>query len=339
YRDEICCFNDDVQGTAAVCLGCLLAACKAKNERVRDQTLVFAGAGAAGCGIAEAVVATMVSEGLSEQEARSRIFMLARNGLITDDMTGLSETRLRLAQPKARLTEWDIKTDEEPLLSVIEHAKPTVLIGVSGQRGMFSQQVIERMHQHCAQPFVMPLSNPTTNVEATPTEILQWTDGAAMVVTGSPFPPVAINGGTRSISQCNNSYIFPGVGLGVVAARAQHVTDDMLIAAAEALAENSPLATHGQGTLLPAMNNIDRKSTRLNSSHVSISYAVFCLKKNSWRLRTPLRSHIPTPGEVTPCPTTEGTRWCPSSKIPLILTSAIVVQDSAGQTASRVQGR
>src|SRR5699024_8095184 len=141
-----------------VCLGCLLAACKAKNERVRDQTLVFAGAGAAGCGIAEAVVATMVSEGLSEQEARSRIFMLARNGLITDDMTGLSETRMRLAQPLERISQWQMDAHEDPLLAVIEHAKPTVLIGVSGQRGMFSQQVIERMHQHCAQPFVMPLS-------------------------------------------------------------------------------------------------------------------------------------------------------------------------------------
>ncbi len=256
YRDQLCCFNDDIQGTAAVCVGCLLAACKAKNERVSDQTIMFVGAGSAGCGIAEQVVCAMVDEGLTDAEARARIFMVDHYGLVVDSIAGLLDYNRRLAQPQSRIDEWPADTSGNPILSVMKNAKPTVLIGVSGQRGIFTQEIIECMHEQCANPFIMPLSNPPSNIEATPEEILTWTNGDALVAVGSPFPPVEVNGGQRPIRQCNNSYIFPGIGLGVIAANASRVTDNMLMVAAWALAECSPLGVHGKGALLPPLGQV-----------------------------------------------------------------------------------
>lgn len=267
YREQLCCFNDDIQGTAAVVVGSLLAACKAKNESIADQKIVFVGAGSAGCGIAEQIVVAMTDAGLSENEARSQIFMIDRHGLVTDDMDGLYDFQQRLAQAKSRVDDWPVSDDDDPILGVLENAKPTVLIGVSGQRGLFSQQVIETMHRHCSHPTVMPLSNPTWKVEATPQEILDWTHGDALVATGSPFDPVTVGDEKRPIAQCNNAYIFPGIGLGVVATKATQVTDAMLMAASKALAEQSPLGTNGEGALLPRLNKVRELSQ-------SIAFAV-----------------------------------------------------------------
>lgn len=252
YRDELCCFNDDVQGTAAVCVGTLLAACKAKGEKVSEQRVAFAGAGSAGCGIAEQIVVAMQEEGLDEVEARSRIFMIDRYGLLTTDMNGLYDFQARLAHAPAEVADWG----ERGLLDVVRHARPTVLIGVSGQRGLFTREVIEELQAGCPQPLVMPLSNPTSKVEATPEDVLTWTNGRALVATGSPFKPVQLNGETYSIAQCNNAYIFPGIGLGVVAAKASRVTDGMLMAASNALANGAPMVKHGEGALLPALSDI-----------------------------------------------------------------------------------
>jgi len=256
YRDQMCCFNDDIQGTAAVCVGSLLAACKAKKESLADQTVAFVGAGSAGCGIAEQIIVAMTDEGLSEKDARARVFMIDRNGLLTDDMPSLPDFQRRLAHPKAEVEAWGEDVDNDPILTVIEHARPTVLIGVSGQRGLFSKQIIQRMQSHCAHPFVMPLSNPTSKVEATPAEILEWTGGAGLVATGSPFDPVEVNGKSVPIAQCNNAYIFPGIGLGVVASKARRVTDKMIMAASRALAEMSPLGVDGEGALLPPLSQV-----------------------------------------------------------------------------------
>jgi len=256
YRDQMCCFNDDIQGTAAVVVGSLLAACKAKQESIADQRIAFVGAGSAGCGIAEQIVVAMTDAGLSEREARARIYMIDRDGLVTDAMSGLYDFQRRLAQPRSVVDDWPSSTGDDPLLTVIDNARPSVLIGVSGQRGLFSQQVIETMHAHCAHPLVMPLSNPTWKVEATPQEILDWTNGDALVATGSPFDPATVGDEQRPIAQCNNAYIFPGIGLGVIAARASRVTDEMLMAASRALAENSPLAMHGEGALLPPLEAV-----------------------------------------------------------------------------------
>lgn len=256
YRDELCCFNDDIQGTAAVTLGCLLAASHAAGSRLRDQTVVFLGAGSAGCGIAEQIVAEMRTEGLSEDEARSRVLMVDRFGLLTDKLANLLDFQRPLVQHSHEIAHWHHSSDTISLLDVVRNAKPTVLIGVSGQPGLFTQEIIREMHSHCPRPIVMPLSNPTSRVEATPEDILTWTDGAALVATGSPFDPVRLKDKVYPIAQCNNAYIFPGIGLGVLASGAKRITESMLIAASRTLADCSPLVNGAEGTLLPDINDI-----------------------------------------------------------------------------------
>lgn len=252
YRDKVCCFNDDIQGTAAVALGTMLAASRAKDEKLSKQKVLVVGAGSAGCGIAEQVVAAMVNDGLSEEKARERIFMFDRYGLVMDNMKGLHDFQLKLAQSPEKYPqapEWDLQ-------ALVEQVKPTILIGVSGQGGLFTQPVIEALHKGCKRPLVMPLSNPTSRAEATPQEVLEWTRGEAMVATGSPFNPVEVNGEKYAIAQCNNVYIFPGIGLGVIAAGANRVTENMLMAASNALAENAPVVKEGSGALLPPLSQI-----------------------------------------------------------------------------------
>jgi malate dehydrogenase (oxaloacetate-decarboxylating) len=262
YRDQLCCFNDDIQGTASVAVGTLLAACKAKHETLGQQVVVFVGAGSAGCGIAEHIIAAMKIEGLSESEARKRIFMVDRHGLLTDKMDGLLDFQARLAQKTTDVASWG--TESFPtLLDVVSNANASVMIGVSGQRGLFTEQVVREMHKHCAKPLIMPMSNPTSKVEATPEEILRWTDGNALVATGSPFAPVEFNGRTINIAQCNNSYIFPGIGLGVIASKASRVTDKMLMAASNALAECSPVVTGEGDAVLPPLKDIQAVSRKI----------------------------------------------------------------------------
>ncbi|MBN7767732.1 MULTISPECIES: NAD-dependent malic enzyme [Pectobacterium] len=263
YRDEICSFNDDIQGTAAVAIGSLIAASRAAGTQLRDQTVTFLGAGSAGCGIAEQIVAQMKSEGLSEEEARARVFMVDRFGLLTDKLPNLLDFQSKLVQKSELLADWDCNSDAISLLEVVRNAKPTILIGVSGQPGLFTEEIIREMHKHCARPIVMPLSNPTSRVEARPEDIIRWTEGAALVATGSPFAPVNYQGKIFPIAQCNNSYIFPGIGLGVLASGAKRITDGMLMAASRALADCSPLANNGEGALLPDLSDIQQVSKRI----------------------------------------------------------------------------
>lgn len=260
YRDELCCFNDDIQGTAAVTLGSLIAASHAAGSQLRDQTVTFLGAGSAGCGIAEQIIAQMISEGLSEEQARARVFMVDRFGLLTDKLPNLLDFQSKLVQKSDALQSWNLTSDSISLQDVVRNAKPTVLIGVSGQPGLFTEELIREMHKHCARPIVMPLSNPTSRVEARPEDIINWTDGAALVATGSPFSPVSYKEKLYPIAQCNNSYIFPGIGLGVLASGAKRVTDGMLMAASRALAQCSPLAQNGEGALLPNIDDIQAVS-------------------------------------------------------------------------------
>lgn len=264
YRDEICCFNDDIQGTASVAVGTLLAACRAKGQRLSEQRVVFAGAGSAGCGIAEQIIMVMQQEGLTRAEAAERLFMLNRRGLLLDTTPELLDFQKGLATAPERVQDWTLSHSEEPatisLLDVVINARPTVLIGVSGQAGLFDQSVVTAMLEHAERPLIMPLSNPTALAEALPADILRWTEGRAMVATGSPFAPVEVAGQRYEIAQCNNSYIFPGVGLGVIAAQATRVTDSMMIAASRALAEASPMVRTGQGALLPHLEDIRQVS-------------------------------------------------------------------------------
>ncbi|TVU59365.1 NAD-dependent malic enzyme [Vibrio atlanticus] len=263
YKNRLCCFNDDIQGTAAVTVGSLLAACKAANSKLSDQRITFLGAGSAGCGIAEAIIAQMVSEGISDAQARSQVYMVDRWGLLQEGMQNLLDFQQRLVQTNTNTKDWESDGTGFSLLDVVRYAKPTVLIGVSGAPGLFSKEVIKEMNLHCERPIVFPLSNPTSRVEATPNDIIRWTDGQALVATGSPFEPVTHNGTTYPIAQCNNSYIFPGIGLGVLAVNASRITDEMLMESSRALATCSPLAINGSGALLPPLEEIHTVSKKI----------------------------------------------------------------------------
>ena len=200
YKDRVCCFNDDIQGTAAVTVGSLLAACKAAGSKLSKQRITFLGAGSAGCGIAEAIIAQMVSEGISDSQARSQVFMVDRWGLLQEGMPNLLDFQQRLVQKHSSTDKWESSGSGYSLLDVMRNAQPTVLIGVSGAPGLFSEEVIKEMHQHCPRPIIFPLSNPTSRVEATPSDIIRWTNGEALVATGSPFDPVVHEGKTYSIA-------------------------------------------------------------------------------------------------------------------------------------------
>ncbi|CAH8207485.1 malate dehydrogenase, NAD-requiring [Vibrio aestuarianus] len=263
YKNRICCFNDDIQGTAAVTVGSLLAACKAAGSQLSEQRIAFLGAGSAGCGIAEAIIAQMVSEGISDAQARSQVYMVDRWGLLQEGMPNLLDFQQRLVQKNTDTKDWVTEGSGFSLHDVMRNGKPTVLVGVSGAPGLFSEEVITEMHKHCPRPIIFPLSNPTSRVEATPNDIIRWTNGEALVATGSPFDPVQHNGKTYPIAQCNNSYIFPGIGLGVLAVNASRVTDEMLMESSRALALCSPLALNGHGALLPPLEAIHSVSKKI----------------------------------------------------------------------------
>lgn len=263
YRDKICCFNDDIQGTAAVTVGTLLAACKTKKQKLSEQKVVFVGAGSAGCGIAEQIIDQMIAEGATDEQARSQIFMVDRYGLLTEGMPDLRDFQQALTQSAGTIKAWQFSGDYPSLLDVMYCAQPTVLIGVSGQRGLFTEQVIKAMHQGCEQPVIFPLSNPSRNVEALPEQVIEWTDGQALVATGSPFAPVLYKDRTYPIAQCNNSYIFPGIGLGVLSVKSKRITNEMLMAASQTLAESSPAVRGTSADLLPPITGIADLSKRI----------------------------------------------------------------------------
>lgn len=260
YRNEICCFNDDIQGTAAVSVGSLIAASRAAGKQLKDQKVAFLGAGSAGCGIAEQIIAQMVAEGLTDAEARARIFMVDRFGLITENQPNLLDFQRKLAQKTQEVAHWGNADEVISLLDVVKNAKPTVLIGVSGQPGLFTEEIIRTLAANCEHPIVLPLSNPTSRVEAVPADIIEWTEGRALIATGSPFAPVNYHGQIFNISQCNNSYIFPGIGLGIVAVQARRVTDRMLMASSNALADCSPKLQDIHADLLPDLNELQKVS-------------------------------------------------------------------------------
>jgi malate dehydrogenase (oxaloacetate-decarboxylating) len=259
YRDKLCCFNDDIQGTAAVTVGTLIAACTAKGEKLKDQRIVFAGAGSAGCGIADQIVQQMIIEGSSLEEARSQIFLTSRTGLLLRGAPNLYDFQKPFSTPPTVTSSWTLTNstqDSIGLMDLVRNAKPSVLIGVSGQAGIFTKEIVEAMLTHCDLPIILPLSNPTSQAEAQPVDLLRWSSGKAIIATGSPFGNVDIGGRLIEIAQCNNSYIFPGVGLGVITSGAARVTDNMMIAASTALASVSPLANTGNGSLLPKLDDI-----------------------------------------------------------------------------------
>ncbi len=264
YRDQLCTFNDDIQGTAAVAVGTLLSAVKVAGARMSDQVVTMFGAGSAGCGIAEQIVAAMVKQGLREKEARSRFFMIDRPGLLHDGIQNLLPFQQKLLQPKDKVAGWaSAESGEISLLDVMKHAHPTILIGVSGQPDRFTDDAIKEMAKHAERPIIFPLSNPTSRVEAKPADLIEWTDGRALIATGSPFDPVKHEGRAYPIAQCNNSYIFPAMGLGILGIGARRVSDGMFMVAAEALSENAPALKSAEGSLLPSLDQVREVSRRI----------------------------------------------------------------------------
>jgi malate dehydrogenase (oxaloacetate-decarboxylating) len=261
YRDQLCTFNDDIQGTAAVTTGTLLAAVAGAGGRLGDQRVAIVGAGSAGCGIAEQLVAAMVEEGRTEAEARSSFFLIDRPGLLHDGLDGLRTFQRMLAQPKDRVASWRA-AEGQPigLLDVVRNARPTILIGTSGQPGTFTEEVVRAMLTYAERPIIFPLSNPTSRAEATPADLIAWTDGRALIATGSPFADVTHAGRRFPIAQCNNSYIFPGLGLGILASGARRVSDSMFMAAARALANYSTAGRDPAAPLLPPLAESRRVS-------------------------------------------------------------------------------
>jgi malate dehydrogenase (oxaloacetate-decarboxylating) len=257
YRDRLCTFNDDIQGTAAAACGTLLSAIHVTGVPLKEQRVVLLGAGSAGSGIAALLLRARMEAGQSESGARAGLFAVDRQGLLVDDMTDLTHGQRLLAQPRNALAGWRLRSPQSiDLLDVVENVRPTTLIGVSGQAGAFTEPVVRTMAAHVARPVIFPLSNPTTRSEATPQNLLDWTDGRALVGTGSPFGTVTVRGQARVIDQTNNSYIFPGIGLGVIASCARRVTDGMFMAAARALAALSPARNDENGTLLPPVSQL-----------------------------------------------------------------------------------
>ncbi|MGF6311175.1 malate dehydrogenase (oxaloacetate-decarboxylating) [Bradyrhizobium sp. i1.8.4] len=255
YRDRLLTFNDDIQGTAAVATGALLSAINVTGVPLIEQRVAVFGAGSAGCGIASLIRAAMADAGLSESEAAKRFFMVDRDGLLLEGMSGLAPFQLPFVQDKQAITGWQLShPDKIALLDVVRNARPTVLIGVSGQAGAFSEPIVRAMAECNARPVIFPLSNPTSREEATPVDIEAWTEGRALIGVGSPFPPITRDGARFKVDQTNNSYIFPGVGVGALAVGASRVSDGMFMAAAKALASVSPARNNPKHNLLPPVS-------------------------------------------------------------------------------------
>ncbi|MGW2637502.1 NAD-dependent malic enzyme [Streptomyces sp. NPDC001348] len=254
YRDHVFTFNDDIQGTGAVNLAAVLSGAKASGVPLREHRIVVFGAGSAGIGIAEQLRDALVSEGLSADEATARFWCVDRYGLLTDDQGDkLRDFQVPYARPADEVSDWrrDDSLPGVPLAEVVRRVRPTILIGTSGQGGSFTESLVREMAEHTARPIVLPLSNPTDLAEAKPADLIAWTDGKALVATGSPFDPVEHGGTTYHIGQANNALIFPGLGLGAIVAQASQVTDRMLRAAADAVARQTDVTDPGAPVLPP----------------------------------------------------------------------------------------
>jgi malate dehydrogenase (oxaloacetate-decarboxylating) len=268
YRDNLLTFNDDIQGTGAVNLAAVLAAVRGTGTSLRDHRIVIYGAGTAGTGIADQLRAQMLADGLTEEETRDRFWALDKQGLITTDMDGLSSAQRRCAREPADVAGWqrDCELGGISLAEVVARVHPTIMIGTSTRSGAFTEDIVREMAAHVPRPVILPMSNPTELAEARPDDLIKWTDGRALVATGSPFGPVEYDGITYQIGQANNALVFPGIGLGVIASRASRVTDGMLSAAAHAVAGLTDTSARGS-CLLPPVE-------KLRETSVAVAVAV-----------------------------------------------------------------
>jgi len=257
YRDKLVTFNDDIQGTGAVALGAVLSALHVSQLPLADQRVVIFGAGSAGVGVADCLRAALVQTGLEDTEARRRFWLVNRGGLLHGDRVDLKPEQRVYAHPWPEVAAW---AESDPrrvsFEEVVSRVHPTILIGLSTVAGAFSEALVRGLAREVERPVIFPLSNPTVKSEATPKDLFEWTDGRAVVATGSPFAPVEFGGRTVPVAQCNNVYIFPALGLGTVASQARRVTDEMILAAARALADRSPARTDPTAPLLPRVHDL-----------------------------------------------------------------------------------
>jgi malate dehydrogenase (oxaloacetate-decarboxylating) len=268
YRDQLLTFNDDIQGTSAVALGAVLGAVKVTGKKLGEQQIVMLGAGSAGIGVADGLRAAMKEEGLSEEEAHSRFWVVDKDGLLHSGRKDLTAEQSVYAQPESRVSGWPRTSNGNiGLADVIGRINATILIGLSTVHGAFSEPIVREMARKVERPIIFPLSNPTSRSEANGEDLIHWTDGRALVASGSPFAPVSYGGRKIPIAQCNNIYIFPAMGLGLVASGARRVTEPMMLAAARALAANSPALKNPSASLLPPL-------TQLRKVAASIAIAV-----------------------------------------------------------------
>jgi malate dehydrogenase (oxaloacetate-decarboxylating) len=263
YRNELCTFNDDIQGTAAIAVGTLLAALNVTGEPLANQRVAVLGAGSAGTGICSLLLRAMIDAGATEAEAKSRFYLVDRDGLLVEDMVALRPFQAPFAQPRERIAGWSLQSPTRiDLADVVANVHPTVLIGTSGQPQAFSEDIVRTMAGHVERPIIFPLSNPTERCEATPQDIIAWSEGRAVIGTGSPFPPVWRNGRDFRVDQTNNAYVYPGIGLGAIATRARYISDRMFLAAARVIADLSPARHERDANLLPAL--VDLRQTSLD---------------------------------------------------------------------------
>ena len=264
YRDELLTFNDDIQSTSAVALGATIGAVKVTGKSLKGQEIVMLGAGSAGIGVADGLRAAMTEEGLTEQEARSRFWVIDKDGLLHSGRKDLTPEQIVYAQSENRVSRWPRTFKGKiGLADVIGNIDATILIGLSTVGGAFSEPIVREMARKVQRPIIFPLSNPTSKSEATAEDLIRWTDGRALVAAGSPFAPVSYGGHKIPIAQCNNVYIFPAMGLGIVASGARRVTDAMMLAAARTLGANSPALKDPSAFLLPRLTELRRVAAEI----------------------------------------------------------------------------
>ncbi|MCF6765974.1 NAD-dependent malic enzyme [Thiotrichales bacterium 19S3-7] len=256
YRDDLCTFNDDMQGTGIVATANVISGIQATKTSYCDHVVVMFGAGTAGCGIMDQILDAFVASGMSEAQARKRFYIIDRDGLVVDDMKNLPYFQKPYARKRSEVKKWQVANqDNISLLEVVENAKATILIGCSTVKGAFNKPIVQTMAKNIKRPIIMPLSNPNSHCEAEPEDLIQWTDAQAIIAAGSPFDPVEYKGKTYVISQANNAFIFPGLGLGAIAVKATKMSDNMIRAASKALSEFSPLRKNKCAPILPPIHD------------------------------------------------------------------------------------
>lgn len=274
YRNDMCTFNDDMQGTGVVTLSAIVSASKALDTKVSEHRIVVYGAGAAGAGISQQIYDLMLREGLSEEEAKKRFWLIDRYGLIIEGMDHLNEAKRFFARKPEEVTDWKRESHGYIALEeVIKQTEATILIGCSTQKGHFTESIIKMMASHVERPIILPLSNPTEKSEAVPADIMHWTNNKAIIATGSPFEPVLFDGKKFHIAQCNNAFVFPGIGLGVIACNATRLTDNMLWAACEALSNCAPIMEDVNQPVLPYLEDTPAVAKRLAKAVIESAIA------------------------------------------------------------------